>query len=376
MGKPKKPPKDLLAEELGKRVVDYGLVLALSLELAKEDQDVVRFSVDASHIERLGRELVARQETAVAELVKNAYDADATELELVFQDSDEPGGSVALVDNGHGMTRQELIDGFMRISTQDKVDHPVSRKYGRERAGRKGIGRFAAQRLGRRLTIITQTYRSREAHKVTIDWTGYEGHRDLMLIQNKIETVDKERARGTSLLIEDLRDGWTEAQIKRAFRYTAGLLQPFPLSKKRKARPKDSEEDPGFKVVFKRETDGELSTVSDDVSTFHEHALAVIEGRVDDEGRGSWSLNCERFDEHLKDQPIGPGRNDPPIAYENLRNIRFKVHYFIAMEEYVPPNSDLHDPGDVKKVRRDSSLPKWVSCAPVRRPVFRLAGFG
>lgn len=49
------------------------------------------FSVDSSVIERLGRELVARQETAVSELVKNEYDADASLATLSFIDVDFDG---------------------------------------------------------------------------------------------------------------------------------------------------------------------------------------------------------------------------------------------------------------------------------------------
>ena len=43
------------------------------------------FEVDAALIDRLGRELVAKQETALIELVKNSFDADATEVDVVFE---------------------------------------------------------------------------------------------------------------------------------------------------------------------------------------------------------------------------------------------------------------------------------------------------
>ncbi|MDQ7068339.1 MAG: hypothetical protein Q9M40_10430 [Sulfurimonas sp.] len=59
---------------------NYSKILELSNELAKFDEDNVRFSVDAGIIDRLGKELVARHETAVSELVKNAYDADSTRV--------------------------------------------------------------------------------------------------------------------------------------------------------------------------------------------------------------------------------------------------------------------------------------------------------
>ena len=99
----------------------YSEILALSNELAKYDQNNVRFTVDAGVIDRLGKELVSRQETAVSELVKNSYDADATTVTLTFENSQETGGTLIIEDNGVGMTREQLINGFMRISSTDKV---------------------------------------------------------------------------------------------------------------------------------------------------------------------------------------------------------------------------------------------------------------
>src|SRR5436189_1112990 len=148
----KEKPSERLRKELLKVLqsqdIDYDKLLGLSSKLAAFDNQHVRFSVDAGLINRLGRELVARQETAVSELVKNAYDADATWVELSFEDGEKPGGTLKLEDDGSGMNRRELINGFMRLSSTDKVDNPISPLFKRRRAGQKGIGRFAAQRLG------------------------------------------------------------------------------------------------------------------------------------------------------------------------------------------------------------------------------------
>lgn len=109
---------------------DISSVLEMAAELATHDPNHVHFSIDASHISRLGRELVARRETALSELVKNAYDADATRVWLTFSDTESPGGTLEIRDNGDGMTRKELLDGFMRVSTPIKFDQPVSKGRG------------------------------------------------------------------------------------------------------------------------------------------------------------------------------------------------------------------------------------------------------
>lgn len=68
--------KKKLSEEIVKEDSNNNLIISLSNEIANLDDNVVRFSVDAGIINRLGKELVGKQETAVSELIKNAYDAD------------------------------------------------------------------------------------------------------------------------------------------------------------------------------------------------------------------------------------------------------------------------------------------------------------
>ena len=204
-----------LLKQLQDEEVDYGRVLELSLALSEFDEENVRFSVDASHISRLGRELVVKKETAVSELVKNAYDADATRVTLTFENADLAGGRLIIEDDGHGMIREELIAGFMRLSTTDKIHAPYSPRFHRLRAGRKGIGRFAAHRLGKKLTVITQTRQSAKAFQVDIDWSQFEADQELIVISNQIKEVPKTRKNGTTLIIDDLEDGWTVPSLER-----------------------------------------------------------------------------------------------------------------------------------------------------------------
>ncbi|MEN6420480.1 MAG: ATP-binding protein, partial [Smithella sp.] len=102
-----------LNRELQKENSDNNLILSLSQTIANLDENQIRFSIDAGIISRLGKELVGRLQTAVSELVKNAYDADATEVKLFFENASQEGGSLWIEDNGIGMTREQLINGFM-----------------------------------------------------------------------------------------------------------------------------------------------------------------------------------------------------------------------------------------------------------------------
>ena len=308
---------------------NYSKILELSSELSKFDENNIRFSVDAGIINRLGMELVARHETAVSELVKNAYDADAKKVKLTFIDSSELGGIIVINDDGVGMRKEQLVNGFMRLASSDKIHYPFSPIYNRKRAGKKGIGRFAAQRLGKQLTITTQTEDSKQALEITINWDDFKNDKDLMIIDNKIEYKNRipNKKSGTRLLIRDLRDKWTEAQIKRVYRYASEILQPFPL-----AKVKLKTEDPGFKLICKRK-EGEISEIiANDNTMFFEHALAEITGSVDDDGFMRISIKSQKLNYKVKNVLLNQGK-----PYKQIRNINLRAYYFVYESSYLSP---------------------------------------
>ena len=243
---------------------------------AQKEIKKVGFTVDAGLIQRLGYELVGRAETAVSELIKNSYDADATVVDVDFIDSNEIGGKLFISDNGAGMSESQLINGFMRISSTDKVHNPTSARLHRTKAGKKGIGRFAAQRLGEKLVIVTQTKESKSAIRIEIDWNEYSIDRDLTSITFPIETVQKEKSEGTVIEIHSLRERWTEAAIKRIYRYVLDLFQPDYLSERSKIDSIAVQNEESFKVNFNLVfNDKKYPFLNDQISVF-DKSLAVF----------------------------------------------------------------------------------------------------
>ncbi|MCT3733715.1 sensor histidine kinase [Elizabethkingia anophelis] len=330
--------KAQLSKELNKKDSDNTKIIELTNAITSLDTNHIRFSVDAGLITRLGKELVGRQETAVSELVKNAYDADSTEVKLSFNNAWSKGGTLLISDNGLGMTRDQLINGFMRLSSSQKIHNPISDKFKRTRAGKKGIGRFAAQRLGSKLTIITQVKEDPNAIKVTIEWDQFETDKDLSSITNSIEIVAKEKEEGTDLIIDNLREGWSDATIKRIFRYTSELLQPFPLSKIRKAQD-EKRNDPGFKSSYFRNDNGKVLPIIDEEEAIYKHAIAEIEGFILDDGQGCWSLKSDKLDFEQEVFLIGKDRNNVDAKFEYIKNVHFKCYYFIWDTSLLPPQS-------------------------------------
>lgn len=185
----------------------------------------IPFKVSARAARLIGRENVATSQGAITELVKNAYDADATACAILFlpredhaptsisekqfvelrhlladADSFYPlnGGKRVLsgklteaqfaavnaafrdildlwiVDNGHGMSAKTIEDHWMVIGTDVKEVKDTSMG-GRVVTGAKGIGRFALDRLGQECDLFSgEADQSRIAHWF-VDWGDFEG---------------------------------------------------------------------------------------------------------------------------------------------------------------------------------------------------------
>lgn len=93
----------------------------------------LQFSVDARILRELGERLVRRPETALIELIKNSYDADATHCSVEFDNS----GGILVEDDGLGMTLAEFKAGWMRIGTASKAARSTSPLYGRHITGKR-----------------------------------------------------------------------------------------------------------------------------------------------------------------------------------------------------------------------------------------------
>ena len=330
--------KEQLSQEIQKEHSDNNLILSLSNSIINLDDEQVRFSIDAGLIDRLGKELVARQETAVSELVKNCYDADANNVTLSFIDSDAIGGTLKIQDDGDGMNREELVNGFMRISSTDKLHNPVSRTYIRKRAGQKGIGRFAVQRLGNKLTIITQTLDSNDALMLTIDWDDYKGDTNLGSISNTLKIIPKKREKGTTLIISGLRERWSEAAIQRIYNYVSDIIQPFALTERKNVEDQtriDDTKDSGFKTKFVKINDTVTKSIGNELLQFHSSAVATIEGWIDETGIGVYTIESDKLDINEIGQ-IGNNPDDNTIPFDKLKNVKFRAYYFIYDSDLVP----------------------------------------
>ncbi|ARP97042.1 sensor histidine kinase [Bordetella genomosp. 13] len=195
------------------------------------------FRVDAKAVLTLGRNSIKDHTTAVVELIKNAYDADADTVELSIMSSADGHGQVRISDNGHGMSDSDIENAWLRIGFSEKVENKTSAQFGRRKTGEKGIGRLSADRLGSILELRTRR-RGARATGIQIDWTKFEqpgkeiGEIQLPPLSNSNPKVPKRRigtvqGYGTELIISELRQEWTAADIAKLYKELSLLLPPY-----------------------------------------------------------------------------------------------------------------------------------------------------
>lgn len=181
--------------------------------------DHLKFTVDSALLSELGEKLVETVHLALVELVKNAYDADATLVKLTFAADANAKMQIIISDNGTGMNFHAIENYWMRIATTNKSDEKVSKVFGRPLSGAKGIGRFSCRRLGGHLKIITNGTKAGnllgeqtliERTEVVFPWSKFIPGEDVTTIhcpgsQNEIRNA----ITGTTLIISEVNDEWT-----------------------------------------------------------------------------------------------------------------------------------------------------------------------
>lgn len=210
------------------------------------------FTVDSALLNELGEKLVETVYIALIELVKNSYDADATQVNIRFVESENEGFEIHVVDNGIGMSLDEVKRYWMRIATTNKNENRRSPLLGRPKTGSKGIGRFSCRRLGTRLKLIT-TAKIKDNNKtvyqkteVSFSWLEFKAGTDVTKIRcpGKAYFIDKE-ATGTTLIIGGgSKTEWT----KRGYDYLKRQLAVLVANRGQKRE--GFKEDPGFNILL------------------------------------------------------------------------------------------------------------------------------
>ena len=201
-----------------------------------------------------GRESIKDHTTAVLELVKNSYDANATVVEVQINSTIyAPGGPhIRICDNGVGMSAVDVERHWLRLGYSSKREERFTAR-GRRKTGEKGVGRISADRLGSILELRSQA-RQCDATGLRVDWREFEQPgrdiesvpvtelSELAFIVPRPSRRDEKTGEfatppsgltnskghtGTELLIRDLRQSWEVDDVQELRRLLSLLTPPF-----------------------------------------------------------------------------------------------------------------------------------------------------
>ncbi|WP_305030427.1 sensor histidine kinase [Hymenobacter convexus] len=212
----------------------------------------------------MGRELITDRVTAIFELVKNCYDANATKVDIDFIDVSHGVGTgqIIISDNGQGMTFEDVRDKWMVVGTNSKRERTSSGSpFFRRMVGEKGVGRFAVEKLGSKLLLQSKKASQPTQINVEIIWDTYEelsAQYNLFSQEATLPTLRKKAEKAaikpkkkyfteidnrywhevknndsqyTTLVISGLRETWTGNDISRVYKELSKLISPLTEKK-------------------------------------------------------------------------------------------------------------------------------------------------
>lgn len=263
----------------------------------------LQFTVDAKLLRELGERLVGRPHMALAELIKNAYDADARNVTITFA-----GDSITVSDDGHGMTGDQFRRRWMRIGTTEKSRLAVSPILGRTLTGSKGVGRLAVQLLARSfelrsVAMAQPTKRDLENRRrlspkqlaqeveASILWPRALLSRELTDVSVDFDlrpptsTFAEGSRCGTTVVLRGLTDRWTPAMFRGLAQEIWALQPPFAVG---------AESEQAFNVVLHSPDDSVTETFRKQMAAILGIATATVTGQL--LPAGSAAPKARRFD--------------------------------------------------------------------------------
>lgn len=188
---------------------------ALVEEIEETETTEFKLEVDLNVLNHLGIGLYSSTPAVVTEIVANAWDADAEEVDIKIKD-----GEITVLDNGHGMGASELQGLFLKVgyARREQPGGDRSPKFGRPVMGRKGIGKLAMFSLANKIDIWSKKESCSEvAGAILVDQLKEKIRQN---VTYKLEAVTKpyewKTTTGTRILLSDLNAGTdkTEAFLR------------------------------------------------------------------------------------------------------------------------------------------------------------------
>ena len=281
----------------------------------------LKFKPYARLLTMLGDQLIRNEQVALSELIKNAYDADATWVKVTFENFDEDfrakdNAKIIVEDDGHGMTADVIENHWVNPATplklMGKKGDKKRTKSGRIIQGEKGIGRFALLKLGRDIKMITRPTGSPSENVLELALSKYDADfiRDdqamfldelelqfnvvapaITIVEKEIDLGGREKMRrphGTRIEISPPVGTWSRGKIEKVYEDLSRLQSIFGAAEdddaKKLTDDNDSNDEDFAVLVYRDEVYEPLgSSLRDRLDVLlKDHSVFKIEGRYDE----------------------------------------------------------------------------------------------
>lgn len=188
----------------------------------------IKIRPSSNIIDSIGKNLIVDEISAIIELIKNSYDADAENVYIKFLQK-KSNLVIEIKDDGNGMSFSTVKSNWMVPATDYKKKNPYSFRKNRRVLGEKGLGRYSVGILGDSLQL--ETIQNFEKTILKLEWNKIKTVRYLDEIEFDIINEKTIKQNGTKLLIEKENfELWTEFKKKQLEKELKKLLLPLKES--------------------------------------------------------------------------------------------------------------------------------------------------
>ncbi|QSJ16078.1 ATP-binding protein [Nostoc sp. UHCC 0702] len=160
-------------------------------------------------------------------MVKNSYDADATECTVELINTSAIGGSIIISDNGIGMDKDAISEGWLVLGRSKKANRKVT-QLGRLPVGNKGLGRLAALQMGSQVFLKTRPKDEPGIeYFLTINWDDFQEADVVEDVAFNIQKTSTDKQHGTDIIVNNLKNIFNKRDIQRLARELLLLADPF-----------------------------------------------------------------------------------------------------------------------------------------------------
>lgn len=200
-----------------------------------------RFDITPHIVKQLGEQLVSDEITALLELIKNSYDADASYVSIEINTTaqyfknklfyPDHKGFIEVEDDGFGMSEETIMKSWLIISYSQKRTMKEAKKTtpeGRTPLGDKGLGRLSTQRLADICEIFTNEEGKIGTH-VAFNWKDFEQELALSEVRIQAESFKPQKKKGTSLVLANLNHSevWEGKNLEKFKGQVSQIVSPY-----------------------------------------------------------------------------------------------------------------------------------------------------